>query len=35
MCTQYRWLGNNKGKKRMSDLKNEDKTKEQKNETKT
>jgi hypothetical protein len=27
MCTQYRWLGNNVGKKRISDLRNDDKAK--------
>jgi hypothetical protein len=30
MCTQYRWLGNNKGKKRISDLRNDDRVKEDK-----
>jgi hypothetical protein len=29
MCTQLRWLGNNRGKKRISDQKQFDKTKEQ------
>lgn len=27
MCTSYRWLGNNTGKKRISDLRNDDKYK--------
>jgi hypothetical protein len=28
MCTQYRWLGNAKRKKRISDLRNDDRYKE-------
>jgi hypothetical protein len=29
MCTQLRWMGNSKSRKRISDLKNDDKVKEQ------
>ena len=29
MCSQFKWMGNSKSKKRISDLKNDDKAKEQ------
>lgn len=29
LCSQFKWLGNSKGKKRISDLKNDDKAKDQ------